>query len=63
MFQKKFMLIYQIFSGIERKHIVQLFYEKDFNKKSIPTKDKSIYINEELLTNCKKKKKNYYKKD
>ena len=35
-------------------HIVQLPYEKDFNERQIPTKARSIQMNNELLEQCKK---------
>ena len=37
-----------------RRHIVQLPYEKDFNERQIPTKARSIQMNNKLLEHCKK---------
>ena len=36
------------------KHIAQLPYEKNFNKRQIPTKARPIQMNNELLEHCKK---------
>jgi hypothetical protein len=37
-----------------KQHIVNLPYEPDFNERTIPTKARSIQMNQELLEYCKK---------
>jgi len=41
----------------QKKHIVDLPYEKDFREKQIPTKARPIQMNEELLQYCQKETK------
>ena len=38
-----------------RKHVINLPYNKDFNEKHIPTKSKAIHMTEDLEKFCKKK--------
>ena len=38
----------------QKKHIVELPYEKDFKESQIPTKARPIQMNEELLQYCQK---------
>ena len=49
-----FVLMFLMLFGIEKKHIVDLPYVKDFNEKNIPTKARPIQINAETVEFCKK---------
>ena len=49
-----FVLMFLMLFGIEKKHIVDLPYVKDFNEKNIPTKARPIQMNVETVEFCKK---------
>ena len=49
-----FVLMFLMLFGIEKKHIVDLPYVKDFNEKNIPTKARPIQMNAEIVEFCKK---------